>query len=311
MPSELRRSVSRGEGAVEQVVTGVTRVPILFVNAYMVGDPDGPWVLVDTGLSHTARWVRAAVQARYGAGARPEAIILTHGHFDHAGAALELATDWDVPIYAHPLELPYLTGRSDYPPQDPTLGGAIAMMSRFFPSSGYDFGERVLLLPEDGAVPGLSEWRWIHTPGHAPGHVSLFRDADRTLIAGDAVATMDMDSWTSQVTRKQEFARPPAPFTPDWEAARRSVRMLAALEPSAVAAGHGVPIVGARAGELLGLAERFPAPQKGRYALHAARTNEEGVVGLPLPAPDRLTFRLAGAALFTAAAAVAFRRWKK
>ena len=45
--------------------------------------------------------------------ARSEGIVLTH--LDHAGAALDL-TGWDVPIYTHPLELPYLTGRSDYPP---------------------------------------------------------------------------------------------------------------------------------------------------------------------------------------------------
>lgn len=310
MPNELKRSIAGGGEAVEEVVKGMARLPILFVNVYMLGEQDGPWVLVDTGLPRMARRVRAAVQARYGAQARPVAIILTHGHFDHAGSALELATEWDVPIYAHRLELPYLTGRSDYPPQDPTLGGAIAIMSRFFPTSGYDFGERVLPLPADGSVPGLPEWRWIHTPGHSPGHVSLFRESDRTLIAGDALATMDMDSWISQVTRKQEFDRPPAPFTPDWEAARRSVRMLAALDLTAVAAGHGIPIIGARTDELLSLAERFPAPRKGRYARHPAHMDEGGVVGLPLPVPDLLPVRLAGAALITAAAVIAFRRRK-
>ena len=56
-----------------------------------------------------------------GAGAPPEAIVLTHGHFDHAGSALQLAEYWDVPIYAHRLEMPYLTGKADYPPPDPTI----------------------------------------------------------------------------------------------------------------------------------------------------------------------------------------------
>ena len=40
-------------------------------------------------------------------------------------------------------------------------------------------------------MPG---WRWVHTPGHTAGHVSLFRDADRTLIAGDAFVTTKQES---------------------------------------------------------------------------------------------------------------------
>ena len=73
---------------------------------------------------------------RFGHDSRPEAIFLTHGHFDHAGNASALSDLWGVPIYAHPMELPYLTGRSDYPPPDPTVGGAIAMMSRVLPHGG-------------------------------------------------------------------------------------------------------------------------------------------------------------------------------
>jgi Metallo-beta-lactamase superfamily len=117
-----------------------------------------------------------------------------------------------MPIYAHPLEMPYLTGKSDYPPQDSTMGGAIAVLSRLFPGSGYDFGDRVRPLPDDDSVPGLEYWRWVHTPGHTPGHVSLFREMDGTLLAGDALATINMDSWISQLPRKRELHRPPAPF---------------------------------------------------------------------------------------------------
>ena len=66
----------------------------------------------------------------FGHGNRPAAILLTHGHFDHVGALKTLAEEWDVPVYAHTLELPYLTGRSSYPPPDPSVGGgAMAAMS--------------------------------------------------------------------------------------------------------------------------------------------------------------------------------------
>jgi glyoxylase-like metal-dependent hydrolase (beta-lactamase superfamily II) len=63
-------------------------------------------------------------------------------------------------------------------------------MARLFPHSGYDFGDRLWTLPADGTVPGLENWRWLHTHGH----VSLFRETDGTLLAGDALTTMDMDS---------------------------------------------------------------------------------------------------------------------
>jgi len=234
--------------------------------------------------------VRRAAAARYGAGSRPEAIILTHGHFDHAGSALALAAGWGVPVYAHPLEMPYLTGRSGYPPQDPTMGGAIAQMARLFPRGGRDLGDRVGELPADGGVPGMGGWRWVHTPGHTPGHVSLFREEDGVLIAGDALATMDMDSWVSHLTRGRELCRPPAPFTPDWEAARRSVAALADLGPSVVAAGHGLPVEGPGAAEgLQGLAARFSAPRTGRYvgragALRRGRRRRGAAAGRARPA---------------------------
>ena len=278
------------------VARGVTRVPIVFVNTYFVTGADG-WVLVDTGLPGASGYIRQAAEAQFGTGTRPQAIVLTHGHFDHAGSALELAKQWDVPIYAHRLELPYLTGRSDYPPKDPTMGGAIAFMARAFPDSGYDFGGRVRELPAEGTVPGLPRWRWLHTPGHSPGHVSLWRESDRTLLAGDAFATMDLDSWTSQVTHARELSRPPAPFTPDWGAARRSVEMLAGLKPHTLAAGHGRAVSDGAATRLETFAKTFSPPGHGRYVGQPVRADERGVVAVPPPVPDPLPGQLATVAV--------------
>ena len=109
----------------------------------------------------------------------PEAIILTHGHFDHVGSLERLLQLWDVPVYAHTLELPYLTGRSSYPPPDPLVGGgAMAWSSKLYPRGPIDLDGRAQALPDDHTVPGLPGWRWIHTPGHSPGHVSLVRESD-------------------------------------------------------------------------------------------------------------------------------------
>ena len=56
------------------------------------------------------------------------------GLCDHAGSARELAEAWDAPVYAHPLELPYLTGRSRYAPEDVTLGGPVGWVTRLLRS---------------------------------------------------------------------------------------------------------------------------------------------------------------------------------
>ncbi len=279
---------------------GVFRLATLFVNAYLVREPGEAWVLVDTGLPGFAGLVRRRAEVLFGR--PPAAILLTHGHFDHSGNAEELAVLWGVPIFAHPLEMPFLTGRSDYPPVDPTVGGALGFMARSFPHHGIDLRGHVHPLPEDGSVPGLPSWRWVHTPGHTAGHVSFFRQRDRTLLAGDALATLDQDSPVAMVTQRREFSVPPAPLTTDWRAARASVEALAELKPHAVAAGHGRPARGSHvAADLARFARIFTPPKRGRYVLRPARSNEYGIFEIPPPVEDPLPRQLLLAGLATGA----------
>ena len=288
---------------ITRIAPDVGWLPVSFANVYFIGRPGGKWVLVDAGLPGWAAEISSAAEARFGAGSRPEAIVLTHGHIDHAGSALTLAETWDVPIYAHRLELPFLTGKSVYPPPDPTVGGAAAFLSRFLPRLSRNFGNRIRELHQL-KIPGASGWQWLISPGHSPGHICLFRDSDRILLTGDALVSVDMDSWHGLLTARPKLSGPPASFTIDWDSARASLRQLATLRPNIVGCGHGVPISDSDLSERLEqFAQNFRAPRHGRYVRQPARTDENGVVDLP-PAPfDPVPFATA-AALFCAGVAL-------
>ncbi len=198
--------------------------------------------------------------------------------------------------------------RSDYPPKDPTVGGALGLMSRAFPHSGIDLRDRVRALSENGSVPGAPEWRWIFTPGHTAGHVSLFRERDRALIAGDALATVNQDSPRSMFNLRSEVSVPPAPLTTDWGAARASVERLADLRPYIIGAGHGSPVRGPHvADDPERFASAFTPPTGGRCSDRPAITDEGGVGSMPPPVPDTLPRNLLIAGLMAGGAYLAFR----
>ena len=93
--------------------------------------------------------------------------------------------------------------------------GLVAKMSPLFPRHSINISFHVKQLNKDGSLPFLEGWKWIETPGHTPGHVSLFRQSDRTLIAGDAVTTVEQESLFEVAIQKQELNGPPAYFTMD------------------------------------------------------------------------------------------------
>lgn len=289
---------------------GVYYMQDFIVNLFAVDSPDG-WVLVDCGVSPSSARLLRALERSLGESDAPAAIVLTHGHFDHVNPLRGLLRHWpDVLVYAHEAELPYLTGQADYPPPDPTVGGGMmALMAPLYPRHGMDVRGRVYPLPSDGTVPHLPDWRSLHTPGHTPGHISLWHATDRILIAGDAFTTVKQESARAVMAQRRELHGPPAYFTTDWVAAHDSVSRLAQLEPEVAMTGHGLPMQGpALRDGLFDLAERFRAtqvPRHGRYVGQMGLEVDQAQATPGQAAHDRLWIAagLVGAAVIGAAAA--------
>lgn len=174
----------------------------------------------------------------------------------------------------------------------------MTLLSWTFPRQGINLNGHLLMLPEDGSIPGLEGWRYIHTPGHTPGHISLYREHDQVLLAGDAFVTTQSEALSHVITQSKKISGPPKYFTPDWISAESSVKKLAALQPRTVATGHGKPLAGqAMQRQLLLLAENFEKaarPTSGRYVEEAAVAGVNGVEYIP-PANNTRWWLLAGA----------------
>ncbi len=221
-------------------------------NAYLVR-AGASWVLVDAGWEQDAERIRSAVRSVLGSETVPSAILLTHVHPDHAGAARELAAAWACPILVHPAEIPIATGDFEAMvryagPMDRwlilPLMRAIGRRRREAILAAGSLAEAVRPLGPDGSIPGIDGWQWMHTPGHTPGHVACVRAEDRVVISGDALLTLRVNAATGLLCGRQGLSAPPWYTTWDRQAARASIRAIADLEPSVLAGGHGRPLAG-------------------------------------------------------------------
>lgn len=291
-----------------QVAQGVWGMKLFYVNVYMIANRKGfadGWILVDTGPAGSAGKIIKMAESIFGVGAKPNAIVLTHGHADHAGSAEELFDYWDVPVYAHELEIPYLTKQSAYPPPDPSVGhGLMSLLSVLFVKTKTNLGERVIPISVSKGLSELPEWKIIFTPGHSPGHISLFFPLNTTLIAGDAVATTQAESAIAILGDIKKLSGPPMYMTPDWVSAEQSVGALARLEPRIIAAGHGPVLRGREATEALKqLSATFKTvavPSSGRYADDPVVADKQGVKYVP---PFAVSNKFKAAALLLGALA--------
>ena len=158
---------------------------------------------------------------------RPERLLLTHIHFDHAGAAGTLVKRWPgLEVWVHERGAKHLA--------DPER--LVASASRIY---GEDmdrlWGEIVPVPRENLKVLGDEEtregdWRIAYTPGHASHHVAYLHEPSGTVFAGDVAGVR---------IPPDGYVLPPTP-PPDIDIAtwHRSIDLIAGWDPDAVAVTH-------------------------------------------------------------------------
>lgn len=191
-----------------QVAPGVHRVsiPLPFppheVAAWLLAGDDGH-TLVDTGMDTPP--ARGAL--RHGAerlGVTPRSlrhVVLTHAHIDHYGLAGPVRAWSGARVYMHEREEALIRAFVDgWPAERAGAAGEFAALGvppEVVPqlvaatdrihAQYEEFRPDELLSGERGALPGGGGWEWMLTPGHSPGHVSVYHPERRILIAGDHV----------------------------------------------------------------------------------------------------------------------------
>jgi glyoxylase-like metal-dependent hydrolase (beta-lactamase superfamily II)/predicted ester cyclase len=200
-------------------------------NVYLIED-DGGVTLFDAGARTMTRAV-ARAGAKLGGIRR---VVLSHGHTDHRGVAPALG----VPVLCHPDEVQDAEGSGGFRYWPEGLVGLPTpqrQLHRLLHRYAFDGGPVKIAgtLTEGDEVAGF---RVIELPGHAPGMIGLWREADRLALSSDCFYTIDM--WGRNCPPRM----PAALYNYDTEQARASIRKLAALEPAAAWPGHARPVTG-------------------------------------------------------------------
>lgn len=175
---------------------------------------------MDAGTNRARKRILSQLEGR-----RVSAHALTHAHPDHYGSSHAVCEALGIPLWCGERDAHVAQGAR------PALGqGRLGRLGSKLPLPDPHAVERKL---KDGdQVAGFTV---VETPGHSPGHVSFWRDSDRTLICGDVFFNINM-------VGKPSLREPPKAFTNDVDLNRESARRVARLQPALVLFGHGPPL---------------------------------------------------------------------
>jgi glyoxylase-like metal-dependent hydrolase (beta-lactamase superfamily II) len=207
---------------VRELAPGVRQLrgfPPNAINVYLLED-----VLVDAASRHAGRRILRELRGR-----PVSAHALTHAHPDHQGASAEVCAALGIPFWVGERDAD-AAERPELIPQRQPDHPVARFYDRLFRGPGRNVDR---ILREGDEVAGF---RVLDTPGHSAGHVSYWRERDRVLVVGDVLNNMDV------LTALPGLREPKPYLTPDPAENRRSIRRLAALEPSLVLFGHGPPL---------------------------------------------------------------------
>jgi len=227
----------------KHIAPQVGYLPVAIVNAYLVGEP-GAWTLVDTGIPNRFEWIKAACENRFGKNARPEAIVLTHAHFDHIGFAERARVELGIPVWVHENDASltkrpwlYMSERSPLAYLGPKTLPIVSSFIRAGAPRVKPIRE-VRRFGNEGSLDVPGSPLVLFTPGHTLGHCALHLPERDVVISGDALVTHD--PYTD--TRGPRIVARGA--TADNERALASLELLAGTGVGTLLPGHSEPWTG-------------------------------------------------------------------
>ena len=225
----------------KHVADKIHQVTDAFTNWFIV--EDGGLTVVDTGFPRSWNSLQDALVELKRRPGEIEAVVLTHGHFDHMGFARRAQAELGVPVWAHEKEVPVVEHPWNYDHEQPRLKYALRY-PRFlgiFTAMGPQGAlfvkgtDKVETYGSQGELDVPGRPKIVFTPGHTHGHCSLHFPDRGALIAGDAVVTLD--PYTGH--RGPQIVSGAA--TADSKQALDSLSAVAATDAPTVLTGHGNP----------------------------------------------------------------------
>ncbi|HLM76821.1 MAG TPA: MBL fold metallo-hydrolase [Rubrobacteraceae bacterium] len=197
-----------------------------YLNLTLIVDKENGTALVDAGLPDQTEVISAAL-TEAGIGVRDlRLIIFTHQDLDHVGSGAALVRQSSARVLAHSADAPYIEGRlRPLKPTPEMLEQRPHMRKVLERLEPVGVDEQV----ENGSHLDLAGGtRVVFTPGHTPGHISLYLEASKVLVAGDAL------------TAERGYLKGPNPsVTLDMRTAPQSVERLADLDVGTIVCYHG------------------------------------------------------------------------